>query len=174
MAVIDIGAAAINRATYWAGPYTVVEGSNPANDNGIINTLEIWAVTNLSNCEVATFYVVSGNNLSTRDSQTIGSVTAGSTQTFSGLSVDVLTGDYWGTYYSSGQIETDSSGGTGIWYNAADEIPCTNFTFGFLASYIISLYGTGETTVTAGKKVLLRKNKYLRRTRFFSKLKLGS
>jgi hypothetical protein len=147
MASIDIGAAAINRSTYTAIK-TYVGKENPANDTGSITSVEIWAYSTLSNCEVATFYVVSGDNLSTRDSETIGTVTSGSKQTFSGLNMDVQTGDYLGTYFTAGSLEKDSSG-SGYWYATGDYIPCTNSTFNSTASVTISLYGTGETGVTA-------------------------
>lgn len=147
MAAIDIGAAAIDRASY-TGSFTIIGKENPANDTGSITSVEIWAYSNLSNCEVATFFVVSGNNLSTRDYETIGSVTAGSKQTFSGLNMDVQTGDYLGIYYSAGNLETDTSG-SGDWYYAGDKIPCTNQAFTSENNITNSLYGTGATLVTA-------------------------
>ena len=144
MAAIDIGAAAIDRGNNY-GPGTCVNEGNPANANGSITSVEIWALSNLSDCEVATFYF-SGNSGSTRDYEAIGSVTSGSKQTFSGLDIDVQTGDYIGAYFSAGTIEMSASGGAGLWYkNATDYIPCTSQTFNHLSSYVISLYGEGET-----------------------------
>ena len=93
-------------------------------------------------CKVATFYVVSGNNLSTRDTETIGTVTAGSKQTFSGLNLDVVAGDYIGIYYSDGYIERDDTGAD-YWIIFEDRIPCTNITFTLNTEKEISLYGTG-------------------------------
>jgi len=148
MASIDIGAAAIDRSSTGPSGYTNIYPDNPANDTGAITSVEIWANSQLSNCEVATFYLVSGNNYSTRDYETIGTVTAGSKQTFSGLNMAVQTGDYIGMYFSAGAIERDSSGGAGRYYINGDYIPCTNTTFGYAAGYIASLYGTGETPVT--------------------------
>jgi hypothetical protein len=140
---IDIGAAAIDRAGASASA-TIVEGSNPANADGTIDTVQIYASANMSTCEAATFYVVSGNNLSTRDYETLGAVTAGSTQTFTGLDIDVLTGDYIGEYHPDGNIEHDLSGGTGYWRNTGyDHIPCTNQVFSWNAGRAVSLYGTG-------------------------------
>lgn len=141
---IDIGAPATDRGTAF-DPYTVINKANPANQNGTITSVEIWANINLSNCEVATFFLVSGSNYSTRDTHTIGAVTAGSKQTFSGLSIDVQSGDLLGMYYTAGKVECDSSGGSGIWYAGVDYIPCTNVTFASLGTWVVSLYGTGET-----------------------------
>lgn len=64
---IDVGAAATDRNTVMQLYYTTVEQTNPANATGTIDTIEIWMNTNASNAEVASFYVVSENNLSTRD-----------------------------------------------------------------------------------------------------------
>ena len=141
--IIDIGDPAIDRATS-IGPYTSVSKGNPANLTGKITSVEIWAFENLSNCEVATFFVVSGNNLSTRDTHYIGSVTSGSKQTFSGLDISVQVGDYIGIYYTTGTLETDSDGGSGIWYKTNDHIPCIDVYFNFIAGWQTSVYGIGE------------------------------
>ena len=142
---IDIGAAAINRAETFPAGYTLIELSNPANENGTITSVEIWASSNLSNVEVATFYELETNMFSTRDTHTIGSVTSGSKQTFSGLSIDVEAGDYIGMYIPTGLIEEDTSGGVAMMYDGGDNIPCTNQGFSEASGYIISLYGAGET-----------------------------
>jgi hypothetical protein len=141
---ITIGTVPIDRNSY-NNTRTIVEKSNPANATGTITSVQIWAVLTMTNTEAATFYVVSGNNLSTRDTVAIGSVTSGSLQTFdiSGTPLDVVTGDYIGTYFSDGQIESTWSGGTGIWYILGDYIPCTNQAFTYGNTYIVSLYGTG-------------------------------
>jgi hypothetical protein len=140
---IDVGSAAINRGSAKS-TRTCIGKDNPANASGKITSVEIWAQANLSNVEVATFFVVSGNNLSTRDTHVIGSVTAGSKQTFSGLDIDVEAGDYIGIYFSGGFIENDISGHSGVWSdNGGDFIPCTDHTFSVLHGNAISLYGTG-------------------------------
>jgi len=146
---IDIGMPAIDRAS-TAPEYTWVNIGNPANESGTITSIEIWANSALTNCEVATFYVVSGNNLSTRDTEVIGSVTGHSKQTFV-VNLDVQVGDYIGAYYTVGLLERDSSGFGGCWMNTGDCIPCTNITFTLRAGEAISLYGTGAT-VAAGIK----------------------
>ena len=143
---IDIGCSAANRASTFPAEYTGVNKGNPANLSGTITSIEIWANTTLSNCEVATFFVVSGNNLSTRDTHTIGSVTAGSKQTFSGLSITVEAGDYLGIYFTAGTLEAAGSGGEDIWrYAYGDQIPCTDVTFVVEGGDVISLYGTGSS-----------------------------
>lgn len=143
---IDIGTAAIDRGSALYYSRTFVNQDNPANASGSITSVEIWAYTDITNCEVAIFYVVSGNNLSTRDTEFIGTVTAGSKQTFE-VNLDVEVGDYIGIWVPAGSIEYDNTGGGGMWRNEEDQIPCTNVTFTSYADYAISLYGTGTTAV---------------------------
>jgi hypothetical protein len=147
MALIDIGSPAIDRPNDYNPAWTTVGKDNPANDTGTITSVEIWAYTTMQ-VQVATFYVVSGNYLSTRDEHNIGNVPGGSKQTFSGLDIDVQTGDYLGLYYSGGRLENSDSGGSGLWWNSGDRIPCTNVLFSANTAPMISLYGTGATTPT--------------------------
>lgn len=141
---IDIGSEAINRDTY-ASSGTIIERGNPANASGKITSVEIYAYENLQNCQVATFYETDTNKFSTRDYETIGSVTKGSKQTFT-VDLDVAAGDYLGIYYSGGAIEVDSFG-DGFWYRlSVDHIPCTEQAFYFTSNKTMSLYGTGTTS----------------------------
>lgn len=146
MAVIDVGAAVIDRGSYSAVTATRIEGSNAANDTGTIAKVEMWfKLPAGENVEVATFIHEGSNVFSTRDSEAIGDVPVGSKQTFTGLDMDVATGDYIGIYGTAGYIERDSSGGVGYWYTAGDQISCTSVTFTWSADNIMSLYGEGET-----------------------------
>lgn len=150
MADIDIGSPAIDRAATWypSGDATIVNKENPANESGKITTVEIWPNTSLAICSIATFYVVSGNNLSTRDTEYIGAVTFGAKRTFS-VNLDVEAGDYIGMYFYDCQMEMSSSGYAGCWYIYEDQIPCTDVTFSSIDGRTLSLYGTGETTANA-------------------------
>lgn len=141
---IYIGANAIDRDTSM-GPYTMIN-NNSANESGTITSVEIWASINLTNCEVATFFNVSGVNFSTRDYEAIGTVTSGSKQTFP-VSLNVEAGDFIGIHYTAGNIERDTASCNGMWIKSGDNIPCTNITFTSYATSAISLYGTGTTTV---------------------------
>lgn len=138
---IDIGSAAIDRNSS-AVSYTEVDKNNPANASGKISKVEIFAVSgyDMANVEVGIFYIVSGNNLSTRDSEVIGTVVGGSKQTFA-VDLNVVEGDYIGAYWSGGRIELTSGTATGNWRLAGDNIPCTNVTFELYANRTISLYG---------------------------------
>ena len=144
---IDVGSAAINRSTY-NNEGTSVDRNNPSNETGTITSIEIYANSAMSNVEVATFFVVSGNNLSTRDSEAIGSVAAGYTTHI--VNLNVTSGDYIGIYFSAGSLDRDTTGG-GFWKNAGDQIPCTNVAFTLTAAGTLSLYGTGATAAVGIK-----------------------
>lgn len=113
---IDVGDAATNQGGWWIPEYTFVAKGNPANDTGSITSVEVYAVSgqDLVNFEVALFDEVDTNTFTTRDNYTIGSVTGGSKQTFSGLDISVATGDYIGGYFTGGQLESASSGSAGV------------------------------------------------------------
>lgn len=139
---IDIGAAAIDRGATTSGSITIIDTNNPANAGGTIDTYQVFANTNMTSSYVATAYLVSGSNYTSRDYESIGTVTSGSVQTFSGLSIDVLTGDYACIAWASGNIEKDETG-AGACYVQPMAIPFTNKAFAFVASRAFSCYGTG-------------------------------
>jgi hypothetical protein len=146
---IDIGSAAIDRGAYSGlsnRTYLLLE--NPANDTGVIDTVEIWANSELSNTVVGTLYLDSGYTYIGRDYESIGTVFSGSKQTFTGLDIDVETGDYIGSYATSGTYERDSSGYAGYRYVSRNVWSggSTNFR-SLTANSTLSIYGTGETTV---------------------------
>ena len=70
---IDVGPGATDRTGTDFSNQTLVEKTNPANATGTLDTWELWfssTSNNATNVEVATFYIVSGNNVSTRDYET--------------------------------------------------------------------------------------------------------
>ena len=158
MGVIDIGSPAIDRNIYCSPANTWIDENNAANATGTIDTIKIYAVTgyNITNPYIATFYVVSGDNLTARDRVRLATITAGSevtrTTDYDGnpISLDVVTGDYIGIYISSGRIELSSdSGGGGLWYLSGDQTQCTDTTFTHVATdRITSLNGTGTSPTT--------------------------
>jgi len=143
---IDVGPGATDRAGSLNSNNTLVDKANPANATGTLDTFETWVVSvDMPTCEIATFYVVSGDNLSTRDNEAVGNVAFGAKRTFTGLTIAVTTGDYLGIKGTAGgyQIEGATSGGSGVWGKTSDYIPCTNETFGVYANYVVSIYATG-------------------------------
>ena len=145
MAVIDIGPGATNRGTTRSSGYTRIDLNNPANDTGVINSVEVWFNTNASGVKVGTFSG-SGTDYDDRDYATIGSVTGGSKQTFTGLSIDVVTSDFLGCYFSGGAIERDSSGYLGVYTYSRDAFGSSSHTYSLISGDAISIYGTGATS----------------------------
>lgn len=145
---IDIGPDAIDRAsTITLTSFTCVPKDNPANASGIITAGEIWLATEFggNDCWVGTFSAA-GNVLTCRDSESIGSISSGSKQTFSGMDVTVESGDYIGSFAKSGVagMERDTEGFAGLWYFSGERIdPADSATFTFLDGDAISVYGTG-------------------------------
>lgn len=144
MAVIDIGPDAIDRTATGVPDYTDIMLDNPANDTGTITKNEIWAANSLGGCKTGTFYGTPPN-FTPRDYETIGDVTAGSKQTFTGLDCDVTAGDYIGVYYSDGNLEAHTSGYAGIYYKALDQFGAGQQTYTLAAGDAESIYGEGET-----------------------------
>jgi len=137
-----IGEEPKNRSGIITGDRTIVNKGNPALYSGTLEQVGIWSYNTLYNVEIATFYKTSGDKLSTRDYQSIGTVYGGSAREYT-VNIDVQAGDYIGIYFTNFQraIERDLSGYAGIWHQNGDRIPCTNLLFNFVAGDAISLGG---------------------------------
>ena len=143
-AAITIGLPATDRPNALSTDNTCVNKLAVASETGTITSIEVWANEDLTNVRVATFFLVSGNNLTARDSEAIaGTITAGSKVT-KAVTLDVVAGDYIGIYYL-GMMDFTSSGYSGIWYLAGDQTSCTDTTFSLASAAGMSLYGTGTT-----------------------------
>lgn len=144
-AVIDIGAGAINRSSYRSYGYTCVDVNNPAIIPGVLTTIKVFAVSGyaLEGFKCGTFSG-SGTSYDDRDYETIGAVTAGSEQTFTGLSIQVEAGDFIGGYWSAGRLEASTSGFSGYYYKSGDQFDKTAQTYTLASGDALSLYGTGE------------------------------
>ena len=137
----DVGSAATARAEAIAADVTAIDLDNPASADGTITSIDIWAATSMTVVRVGSFYLVSGNVYKCRASQYIGSVTAGSKQTFA-VSIPITTGDYIGCYFATGTIE-HGTGGTGVKYISGEYIdPDDSTTYSTVGSKQLSLYGT--------------------------------
>jgi len=141
---IDVGSLAIDRSGQTSIANTHIDKANPANLSGKITKIAIHTVGALTDFEVASFFVVSGNNLSTRNTFYIGNVAAGYSEHI--VDLDIEAGDYIGWYASAGRVDTDTTG-VGMWRTSGDYIPCTNQAFSYYADYCLSVYGTGTTAV---------------------------
>ena len=150
MAAIDVGAAATDRGGVSSSSATYISvgtSGNAANATGILDSIEIYAVSgnDLTGCKIGTFYG-SDTSWTSRDYESIGSVTGGSKQTFSGLDCGVQTGDFLGIYFASGQCERDTTGQDGLAYKTGDQFGTGMQTYTIYSGDAISVYGTGATT----------------------------
>jgi len=147
MAAIDIGSEAENRSSTSTAGKTFICLDNPANESGTIDTIEIWIQTTSSDCEVAIFSGSGGAGVYTaRDSATLGAIIAGEKRTFTGLSLNVVAGDYLGFYMSDGKIETTVGGFAGLLEFAGNGTGGAE-TYTLNSGDTTSIKGTGSTTV---------------------------
>ncbi len=157
MGAIDIGLEAIGRsASVDIHVNTLVQKNNPANDTGTITDVDVWMFVSSSPDVWFGTFSAAGDVLTCRDSESVGNVVAGSKQSFSGLDIGVVTGDYLGTFAKSGtaSIEHDSSGFAGVWVFSGEVIdPLDSETFTLLSGDGSSLFGTGSTAGWAGGDV---------------------
>jgi hypothetical protein len=175
MASIDIGPGAIDRAGANSGNgYTVIEFTNPANDTGILTTMEVWAVSTITGFKMGTFSG-SGTSYTYRDHETLGTITSGSKQTFTGLSCSVSSGDYLGFYYVSSSLglEYDSTGYSGGCYKAGDRMIAEGAqTYTTVSNYAQSVYATGIRTYTHTASVIV--GAVASATRIFGRIRSAS
>ena len=149
MATIDVGSGATDILSSFPKGYTLVDFVNPANDTGTLDTFEIWAATGMTDAVVGTFSG-SGTTYNDRDYESIGSVTSGSKQTFTGKNCDVASGDFLGIYAdTSSRLELDADGYSGINIYAGDAFGQGDISYTGISGDAISIYATGAT-VAAG------------------------
>ena len=145
MATIDVGNGATNQSLIFGGGTTVVDLNNPANDTGTLDTFEIFTGYDGTNLKMGTFSG-SGSNYTSRDYESIGNVTGGSKQTFTGKNCDVSTGDFLG-YYCSVYAKRLSSGGSGVYREIGDKFGAGLVTYTYNdADDAHSIYATGATS----------------------------
>jgi hypothetical protein len=145
VAAIDVGPGAADYDNDAGNGYTNIDLENHANDAGAITSFELFLTISSTTMKAGTF---SGTapDFTSRDVETIGSVTAGSKQTFSGLDCDVESGDYAGCYFNDGAIEMNTSGHTDVYRKSGDQFGAGQQTYTQLGStYCIGIYGTGAT-----------------------------
>jgi len=154
---IDVGSPAIDRAgagnlVYYTASWnyrTYVEGANPANASGEIDTVEAWfSIADAGNSvKYGTFEHLGSNELKCHDAEVYGEVSSGSKQTCTGLSIAISSGEYIGVDGRAEQtlhIERDLSGGTHVWFQVGQFCdPNDQTTFTLFADDTLSLYGTG-------------------------------
>ena len=143
MATIDIGPAAINRASATTSGNTVLDLANPANASGTITSISIYVATQTTTTQVGIFYLVSGSAYKCRSATAaLGSLAAGLNTINVSLAVEA--GDVIGIYHTGGGIDRADSGGTSGYYtgNTCTVGNQTTYTTSGQAR-IVSVHGTG-------------------------------
>lgn len=150
MPAIDIGFGAANYSQTLTFGYTVIDEANPANGTGILDTLEFWFNTQGTGVKAGTFSNDGSNKFTNRDVEIIGTVAAGSKQTFGGLNCDVVLGDLIGIFYTAGLLELNDTAGTQLDFKLLDQFGAGQQTYATAPTQLIALYGTGVTSVSIG------------------------
>jgi hypothetical protein len=141
MAAIDVGPGATDRgASTTLGTNTYIDTENPANASGIIDVLEIFMDTNGAGVKIGVA-TGSGTTWAINDYETIGNVSSGSKQTFTGKEVTVTAGDCMAVWGSSGELETGTTGSS--LYKAGDQCGTGSQSGYTTTSRTLSLYATG-------------------------------
>ena len=150
---VDIGLEAINRVAGVGDDDTSVNAGAAASIAGIVTSIDIWALTDITGLKVGTFYKTNGNTLKCRDAKSIaGTITAGS-KVNKVVSLTVEIGDYIGCIFTGGWIERDSSGYAGLW-QVKDVDNCivdAEDDYDLLSGDGISLGGYIEEAAAAGR-----------------------
>jgi hypothetical protein len=145
-AALNVGPGADNRPHYKIPGNTLITLNNPADKSGTVRSVQIYAALDLVGCKVGVFYLVSGTTYKCRSAATIGSVTAGSTQTFS-VTMAITAGDLIGIYFSDGGIDSYITFYSGVMKASGDHCTVNDSTVYAAdgSGDIISLHGTGTS-----------------------------
>ena len=157
---IDVGPGATNRGgDVILDNATLIDLNNPANATGTIDTYEIWTIDNFS-AVTGGFQTDKGSNVyQVTDSELLGSVTGGAKQTFTGLTISVILGDYISAYAvnEAGYLSVEADSGTSAVVTKSGEYidPGDSATYGAVSNRsALSLYAAGTeggaTDKTAG------------------------
>lgn len=138
---VDIGSPAIEGAGNYSNAATRINRENPANVTGVITSVAIYAGAEMSDCQVATFYIEAGTNLSTRDWELIGAVPAG--YSIHSVNINVTVGDCIGICFPAEGSIAYNAGTEACWYRLGDNIPCDDVEFTATGNWKISVLGIG-------------------------------
>ncbi len=141
---IDIGASPIDRPSQGdISDYTVICTINPANATGILDTVQVWSYSGLSNFRVGTA-TISGSTGTCRDSTgNLGNIPYGSLQTITGQSFNVVTGDYIIFYATGGTVEMGAGAGGDSYYAEGEHIDPSDSATCVTYNQVWSVYATG-------------------------------
>ncbi len=146
----SMGSGATDRDADYLATSTYIDLANPAQNSSNISSVELWFDVNATGVRVGTFYLVSGTTYKCRDSEVVGSVTAGSKQIFA-VDLDYELGDFIGAYWATGTIDRTAGGGSGVRAVAGEYIdPGDQVAYGLNGNNAMSIYGISDPiSVTA-------------------------
>jgi hypothetical protein len=129
---IDVGPGAISRPTINSANF-IMSLSNPANATGTLDTFQLYINGTYYNAVVGTVY--GSSSFTSRDYEAVGTI-SGAPWTQTGLSIDVNSGDYIGSYGEVGDLYQDTGVGDGGYVkNVGVNFPFTN------ESTLVSVFG---------------------------------
>jgi hypothetical protein len=141
---IDVGGACIDRPSYRImSAYTWIDKNNPANANGTITNVCVYANAVTANDWYAgIFYLVSGTTYKCRSAANIGVQSGGSNN--NAVSLAIQAGDLIGVYASSSdRLEQTLSGNEQMYKPGNTCVADNEGEYSALADRELSLYGTG-------------------------------
>jgi hypothetical protein len=143
---IGIGPGAISRSShnYSNATTTSVCTKTPAAAAGILTSISFYFYDSNTGVIAGTFQGTAPS-FNKRDSASIGSVSSGSKQTFTGLTCAVASGDFIGWYCTAGKIYNDTSGvNTSTYYKSGNQFGQGSQTYTDNGSHtLVSLEGAG-------------------------------
>ncbi len=126
---IDIGDAVVNGDSQGVTGATRITDATPATGHGILTSFSLWMSTAGTGVKMGTFSSDGSAKFTYNDHVTLGSVTAGSKQTWTGDTCEVDTNDVLGWYSDVGAVERHSAGTNGIYHVSGDQFSSGQKTF---------------------------------------------
>ena len=118
MGAITIGNAATDRTSSSNGARTLRDYNSAATATGFLTVVNIWAATEMTECKVGVCKE-EGMDTTWKAYASLGTITAGSAQTFTGLAIAVTAQDNIALYFNAGSIECSTTG-SGYRYASGD------------------------------------------------------
>jgi hypothetical protein len=153
---IDVGYGAAHYEKDCGGVTISIDKTNTANATGTLDTFQVYYETNATNVIMGTCSKNSATSYTARDSALLGNITAGAVREFTGLSVDVQTGDYLGQSktgsYSEKLSMTYLEGDGGAYSISAGATFSGKMTvIDLIGTYALAMYATGTETAVGGQ-----------------------
>lgn len=146
---IDVGTAAINRPATKAAGTTYVLLTNPANDNGWLTKVQIYAATALTGVKIGLIRSSGGTNGVCESVVTIGNSAQGYVE-HSITPIVCQLGWYIAIYFATGTLDRTVTSGS-LWTSAGDKlIEDLETTFAIDTNDVMSCYGKGDLVFPGG------------------------